>query len=99
MNLDGQEGGHLAPARLLRRPGQDLLPAESRTTTFRARPGCAGSGFRATHRAVIRLDPDGLQSLAQHSQAGCAGAMTRAARPVAGDRALAEGRQEYLTAL
>jgi len=33
-----------------------------------------------------RLDPGGLPSLAQHGQAGCAGGVTRAALPVAGDR-------------
>jgi hypothetical protein len=31
-------------------------------------------------------------------QTGFAGVIRKAARPVAGDRALAEGRQEYLTA-
>jgi hypothetical protein len=45
-----------------------------------------------------RLDPDGLPSLAQHGQAGCAGGVTRAALPVAGDRGLADGRHGYVTA-
>ena len=41
-----------------------------------ARPVCAGPGCRAAHRAPPfgrRLDPNGLPSLAQHGQAGCAG--------------------------
>ena len=32
------------------------------------------------------LDPAGLPSFAQHGQAGCAGGLTKAALPAAGDR-------------
>ena len=38
-----------------------------------ARPRRTGPGCRASHRAAARLDPDGLPSLAQHGEAGCAG--------------------------
>ena len=46
-----------------------------------------------------RLDPVGLPSLAQHSQAGCAGGLTGAALPVAEDRGLPDGRHGYATAI
>lgn len=32
-----------------------------------------GPGCRASHRAALRLDPEGLPSLAQRGQAGCTG--------------------------
>ena len=55
-----------------------------------------------------RLDPTGLPSLARTAtpplaafsiQAGWAGEVTRAARPVAGDHGLADGRHGYMTAI
>ena len=54
------------------------------------------------------LDPDGLPPLARtatpplaapSSQASCAGGVTKAALPVTGDHALADGRHGYMTAI
>jgi hypothetical protein len=41
----------------------------------------------------------GFHPSREHSQAGCAGGVTRAALPAAGDGGLADGRHGYVTAI
>lgn len=72
------------PAWLMKPAGRDLLPMRALGASPRSGAGlscCASSPFLRRG-----LDPDGLPSLAQHGQAGCAGWVTWAALPVAGDR-------------
>jgi hypothetical protein len=54
---------------------------------------------------VLRIEPlrvstpMGFNPLRKHDSAGCAGSLTKAAHPVAGDRRLADGRRGYATAV
>lgn len=81
----------------------------SHTTTSKAHPATRGRAvvLRIEPPEYRCLDPVGLPSLVHNSPPlrgvtvgpVVPAVIARAAHPVAGDRALAEGRQEYLTAL